>query len=213
LVLVLVGLFGLVGCSHGADVIVRYVYDGDSFVMSNGDEIRLIGIDAPEKDEPGADESKTFLTNLIQGKNIRLEADKEDKDKYHRLLRYAYLPERQGQAGIGDTFINDEMIKNGYAVTLFIPPNNKYRAEFTAYEKLAKEAKKGLWANGETIQPPGVSEPPKQETPKEITVYVTGTGKKYHRAGCSSLSKTRIAMTLEKAKKDYLPCKQCDPPN
>ena len=162
--------------------------------MSNGDEIRLIGIDAPEKGRPGADEARTFLTNLIKGKQLRLAGDKEDKDRYHRLLRYAYL---------GDIFVNAEMIKQGYAVTLFIPPNDKYRTEFTALEQTAKEAKKGDWIQGGAKEILEV---------KEEMVYVTSTGKKYHRAGCSSLSKTRIAMTLEKAKKDYLPCKQCDPP-
>lgn len=181
----------LAGCAQPIDSTVSMVYDGDSFVMSNGDEIRLIGIDAPERDEPGADEARAFLINLIEGKQIRLEPDKEDKDKYHRLLRYAYL---------GETFINAEMIKQGYAKTLFIPPNDQYRTEFTRLAATAKETSPGLGLGT------------KQETPKEIMVYVTSTGKKYHRAGCSSLSKTKIPMALEKARKDYLPCKQCHPP-
>jgi len=175
----------LSGCSASPVFTVRHVYDGDSFVLTNSDEIRLIGIDAPEKDEPGADEARAFLTKLIKDKPIRLEGDKEDKDRYKRLLRYVY---------VGDTFVNAEMIKSGYAITLFIQPNgNKYQAEFTALETTAKETKTGIWA-------------------PDAPVYVTDFGQKYHRAGCRHLAKSKTAITLGEAKqKNYQPCKECKP--
>lgn len=44
------------------------------------------------------------------------------------------------------------------------------------------------------------------------TVYVTKSGKKYHRAGCRHLSKSKIAIELDKAKKSYSPCSVCKPP-
>ena len=44
-------------------------------------------------------------------------------------------------------------------------------------------------------------------------VYVTKTGKKYHRDGCSSLSRSKIPIKLEDAKKrGYEPCRKCNPP-
>jgi len=43
-------------------------------------------------------------------------------------------------------------------------------------------------------------------------VYITKTGKKYHREGCRYLSKSMIEISLEKAKKKYDPCSVCDPP-
>jgi hypothetical protein len=48
---------------------------------------------------------------------------------------------------------------------------------------------------------------------KEITVYITRTGQKYHRAGCRSLRKSMIPVSLSEAKKRYLPCSVCSPPN
>lgn len=52
-----------------------------------------------------------------------------------------------------------------------------------------------------------------QTEKKEITVYVTDTGKKYHTAGCSSLSKSKIPMSLSDAKAaGYTPCGRCNPP-
>lgn len=44
-------------------------------------------------------------------------------------------------------------------------------------------------------------------------VYVTRTGSKYHRDGCSSLSKSKIEITLKEAiEQGYEPCKRCKPP-
>lgn len=46
---------------------------------------------------------------------------------------------------------------------------------------------------------------------KSQMVYVTRTGKKYHRDGCSHL-KSKIAMPLQEARRLYQPCKVCRPP-
>lgn len=47
---------------------------------------------------------------------------------------------------------------------------------------------------------------------KNIMVYITKSGTKYHKAGCSSLSKSCIPISLEEAKKkNYEPCKKCKP--
>jgi hypothetical protein len=45
------------------------------------------------------------------------------------------------------------------------------------------------------------------------TVYVTKTGRKYHRDGCRSLRSSSIAILLEEAKKSYEPCTVCSPPD
>jgi cbb3-type cytochrome oxidase cytochrome c subunit len=51
------------------------------------------------------------------------------------------------------------------------------------------------------------------QDPKTVTVYVTKTGKKYHRDGCRYLSHSKIPMTLKDAKaKGYTPCSVCRPP-
>jgi hypothetical protein len=47
----------------------------------------------------------------------------------------------------------------------------------------------------------------------DVIVYITKSGKKYHCAGCRSLSKSCIAITLAEAKKKgYTPCGSCHPP-
>ncbi|MBN1321760.1 MAG: hypothetical protein JXA87_13080 [Thermoleophilia bacterium] len=45
------------------------------------------------------------------------------------------------------------------------------------------------------------------------TVYITDTGKKYHRDGCRHLSESKHPISLAEAKRaGYEPCKVCGPP-
>lgn len=53
---------------------------------------------------------------------------------------------------------------------------------------------------------------PQKVVKKELTVYVTRTGSKYHRAGCRYLRQSCIPMKLSEAKKFYEPCSVCNPP-
>lgn len=61
--------------------------------------------------------------------------------------------------------------------------------------------------------PPVVTPTPAPaQTPQDITVYVTKTGKKYHRDGCRYLSNSKIPISLSDAKLEYGPCSGCNPP-
>ena len=61
---------------------------------------------------------------------------------------------------------------------------------------------------------PPVPQPTQQQTQtKEQTVYATKTGKKYHRATCRYLSKSKIPISLRDAKAQGLTaCSVCKPP-
>jgi len=123
------------------------VVDGDTFWVKNGIgknvKIRLIGIDAPEdrnafhkKKHPFGITSKRYLDSLILHKEIRLEYDVDSLDRYGRTLAYAYL---------NDTLINAEMIKNGYALLMTIPPNVCYESLFVEGQQYARSNRLGLW--------------------------------------------------------------------
>lgn len=65
-------------------------------------------------------------------------------------------------------------------------------------------------AGGSQKAPQVQSKPTDQ---KELTVYITRTGKKYHRAGCRYLSKSQIPISLKDAvNRGYGPCSVCNPP-
>lgn len=127
---------------------VTKVVDGDTFWADDGNgkgvKIRLIGVDAPEsrnsfKKVKGyyGKESKVYLTNLLKGKRVRLEYDIDILDQYTRTLAYVYLEE--------GTFVNAELVKNGYAMVMTVPPNIKYAEEFVRLQNEARENNRGLW--------------------------------------------------------------------
>lgn len=90
---------------------VLEVIDGDTFKLWNGEIVRLICVDAPEKGKIGYEEAKEFLSFLILSKEVRLEKDVSDKDEYGRLLRYVYVIEKNND----EVFVNKEIVQQGYA--------------------------------------------------------------------------------------------------
>ena len=143
----LIVLFLLIaGCIHSKQR-VKVVYDGDTFKIDNGEKVRLLGINAPEIGEPGADIAKDFLEKLILDKEVRLKKDIVDHDKYGRLLRYVY---------VGNLFVNAELVRKGYAEVRFYPPNTQHKEDFENLEKIAYKNKKGLWAFS-VFQPPVIT--------------------------------------------------------
>ncbi len=80
---------------------VKHIYDGDTVKLSNGEKIRLIGINSPEMgkdgkpDEPFARAARDFLRDQLRSTNYRigLMADRQDTDRFGRKLRHAFLPD------------------------------------------------------------------------------------------------------------------------
>ena len=115
---------------------VKRVIDGDTLILENGDRVRLIGINAPEKNQFYYGEAKEKLKEMVEGKVILLESDRVDKDKYGRLLRYVYL---------NKTNVNLYLVLNGYAISYPFEENEKYLKKFEAAERIAKDEKIGIW--------------------------------------------------------------------
>lgn len=122
------------------------VIDGDTIEIENGNVVRLIGIDAPERGEPFFHESRYELIRLVHYSIVRLERDKENKDKYGRLLRYVW---RSARITGDELFVNAEMVKWGYAEAYPYPPNTKYADVFDGYEMNARFLERGLWEKEE----------------------------------------------------------------
>lgn len=118
-------------------LLVERVIDGDTVALANGERVRLIGIDTPERGQPYYDEAKLFLEQLAEGKIARLETDTTERDKYGRLLRYLYIK---------DMFVNLEMLKEGYAAALFYEPDIRYQEMFLQAEAQARDEGKGIWS-------------------------------------------------------------------
>ena len=91
------------------DNIVLDIIDGDTFVLGNGENVRLICVDSPEQGEKGYEEAKEFLSGLILNKQVQLEKDVSETDEYGRLLRYVYLFQNETKI-----FVNKEIVRQGF---------------------------------------------------------------------------------------------------
>ncbi|UCD05705.1 MAG: thermonuclease family protein [candidate division WOR-3 bacterium] len=116
---------------------VTEVIDGDTFRTATGSSVRLLGINAPEINDPGGDIAKHALAWMIMNKEVRMVTDVTDKDDYGRLLRYVF---------VGDVNVNAEMVRLGYAERRFFPPDTLYLEEMRELEKIAIRNRSGLWA-------------------------------------------------------------------
>lgn len=128
---------------HDLRAKVIYLKDGDSFIVLDENkekiEVRLLDIDAPELHQAFGKKSKQYLSKLIKGKQIGLDYDK--KDKYGRLLAYAYLDSLN---------LNEEMIRLGYAWHFTRFSEDK---ELQELEDYAREFKLGLWHDPNPQEP------------------------------------------------------------
>lgn len=120
------------------------VIDGDTIIIEGGKKVRYLGIDTPEIGQPFYEEAKNKNKELVMGKTVRLEVCKaEPRDKYGRFLAYVYIDK---------TMANVELLKNGYARILTIPPCGIEKAEeFRQYQKEAMKKRAGLWGARERI--------------------------------------------------------------
>lgn len=177
---------------------VRYVIDGDTVILKNGEKVRFIGIDAPEIDhenkhaEPWGYAARAFNKKLLESKRVRLEFDHDKQDHYNRLLAYIFLPD--------GTFLNLELLQSGMATYLYKPPNLKYAEKLLDAQREAMSADLGLWhVWAEENQP-----------------YVGNCkSKRFHLPGCRYGKKTASANRVAFSRQwdaywaGYSPCKKC----
>ena len=135
--------------SDSSTIKVIRVIDGDTFEIEGGERVRLIGVDTPESVKPNVPvecfgkDSSEYLKSLVEGKEVRLEPDRTNRDRYARLLRYAYL---------GDIFINEQIVREGYAESVAYKPDVAKQAILDQAEERAKAEQRGRWAAGACSQ-------------------------------------------------------------
>jgi len=140
--------------------LVTRAVDGDTIEIEGGQRIRYIGINAPESVYPAKEiecygrEAANKNKELVEGKRVKLEKDISEIDKYGRLLRYVW---------VGDIFVNDYLIRQGYAYAVTLPPDVKYSSQFIQAQQEARENSRGLWAGCQEE----AEEPTSESTPEE----------------------------------------------
>lgn len=150
----------IISVNFGQEIfLVTKVTDGDTFEIETGEKVRLLGIDTPEKwdsgkldkdsERSGKDKeiikklgqlSSDYAESLLLNKKVKLISDEtnSDKDRYGRLLRYAYLED--------GTMFNLKIIQDGYAYAYTKYPVI-YAEDFLQAQREARENSRGLWGN------------------------------------------------------------------
>ncbi len=124
---------------------VKRVYDGDTLVLENNERVRLLSVNTPEissrhrEAEPGGIAARDWLKKQLKQGQVYLQYDAEKRDRYDRLLAYAWTPEGE--------FINEKLLQQGLAALTLQPPNLHYADQLIAAQQHALDQKKGIWAD------------------------------------------------------------------
>lgn len=137
--------------SADSGTVIR-VADGDTVTLrfANRAErrVRLIGVDAPEIEDPREDVayraflSKRFAFHHLYGRKVGLTYDFTPQDEHGRVLAYLWL-------GEGELF-NEFIIREGFAAAFLKYPYRKdYQDRFRAAETRARKEDRGFWRREE----------------------------------------------------------------
>jgi endonuclease YncB( thermonuclease family) len=128
---------------------VSHVFDGRSFVLDDGREVRLAAIEVPPlplaqeiNAAPGGVAAKRALDAPAGGDEVLLQRADSVSDRYGRVVAFAYTL-RDGDA----LFVQGELIASGFARVGARVGSRSCAAELLSRENAAREAKLGLWAD------------------------------------------------------------------
>jgi len=184
---------------------VEKALDGDTLVLVGGERLRLRGIDAPEVGHKGAPgqyygpEAGKALSKLVEGRDIRLERDELDRDRYGRLV---------GVARLGDgRLVNLAMIEQG-AAFVYPHPSDKDSGLTTALhaaQVAAMAQGKGFW--------PGLM----RSRAAEQSFVGNRNSRRFHVLSCpqgrtvKSANRVRFSSLREAFAAGYAPARECTP--
>lgn len=126
-----------------ASGVVTVVKDGDTFVLKNGLEVRLVGVNAPDNGDKNFSDSLHELSKYVLDKKVYLEYDRYQDDKFVRSLAWVwvdcestpkFLPsdymhksDNESNPGLSQNpegckngkLVNEEIIKSGLSIPMF----------------------------------------------------------------------------------------------
>jgi endonuclease YncB( thermonuclease family) len=126
---------------------VTEIVDGDTLVLADGRQVRLVGIQAPKlplgragfETWPLAEEAKAALAALSLGRDVRLAYGGARGDRHGRVL--AHLADDAGR------WVQGALLDAGMARVYGFADNRALLPEMLAREAAAREARRGIWAD------------------------------------------------------------------
>lgn len=129
--------------AHAIDIV-----DGDTLVLADGREVRLVGLQAPKlplgrrnfRSWPLAEEAKQALADIALGRELVLAYGGARQDRHQRLLAHLFRAD-------DDLWVQGEMLRRGMARVYSFPDNRAAVADMLALEGEARAARRGIWAH------------------------------------------------------------------
>lgn len=121
------------------------VADGDTITVLHDDqkkEIRLYGIDCPEKGQSHGEQAKALTTALVAGRNVDVE--QKDIDRYGRVV---------GLVKVDGQSLSELIVQNGYAWVYTKYCKEKFCADWAKSEAVSRQQKKGMWQDSVVVPP------------------------------------------------------------
>lgn len=209
---------------------VTRVLDGDTLIIKVEESTylyQLLASDTPEfvaSDRTPAKfsrEAKQFIEQKLLGEIVYLQFDPlTNRDSKKRRVVYLFRAPDM-------LFVNLELIRQGYAK--YNPTQSSLHTSlFEYYASKAKELQRGIWNpdaeavawatkpsdEPDPLEKSQVEEQINNSNPQPVdpnSVYITKSGKSYHKKGCSHLTNTQHPASREDIQDTHSPCKSCKP--
>jgi micrococcal nuclease len=126
--------------------VIKRIVDGDTFVTSSGQKVRMIGVNTPEvfgEAEYYGQEASNFSKQQLVGQTVYLFKDVSDTDKYDRWLRFVFIKE-------DPIMFNETLIMEGYANTMSLSPDVLLTKKFSLLKREAQDDRIGLWSTADS---------------------------------------------------------------
>ena len=129
------------------DAVVHAVIDGDTVVLDDGRQVRLVGIQAPKLPLgrtgfaawPLSDEARVALADLVEGQAVRLYVGGRAEDRHGRLLAHV-------ERAVDGLWIQDALLRRGLARVYTFADNRAAADALYAAERAARAEDRGIWA-------------------------------------------------------------------
>ena len=173
---------------------VDSIIDGDTFILSDGRHVRLLGIDTPEIGEPYSDSAKIFANSNVYKMPVSLEFGQDSIDSYGRTLAYLY---------IDSLCYNELVLRRGFATLYLFTGINRHASKLIAAQNDARRAKRGIWS---------------LPSPAPEDYYVAARDSyRFHRPLCPSIKNINLKNARRFKTRDEAldlglsPCRNCRP--
>jgi len=136
---------GFAGLAAGDSAKVREVVDGDTVILDDGRQVRLVGIQAPKlplgranfEKWPLADEAKAALADLVLGRRVTLGYGGQRQDRYGRELAHLFTDD--------GLWVQGSLLELGFARVYSFADNRSLVPRMLEMEVAARGTALGIW--------------------------------------------------------------------